>query len=250
MIVRTHQSGAGAEIGDRLSSDGLAETPSDPSTEALFEEARRRRRRRWLLVSATLTAVVAVAIGLTASFGGAPPPHPDGEARSGSSEASAPALGHLVVRGNGIGTAYFGQAEAAAIGSLEEVLGPPRNPSPSPSNNCTIDAYVGWATMTAYFDHQLFVGYSTGSLLGGPGYRDIPNVTTSAGLRIGYTLAHARRLYGNALRTSFAQGGSWFATTPTGTLAGLFTNEVNERTPTPRVADITAGSVGCPAASP
>jgi hypothetical protein len=119
-----------------------------------------------------------------------------------------------------------------------------------PSNNCTIDSYLQWSTMTAYFDHQRFVGYGTGSLVGGPGYRDIPNVTTAAGLRIGDTLAQARHIYGNAFRTSLAQGGSWFATTPSGTLSGNLTNEANELTPEPRIADLTAGSVGCPAMSP
>jgi hypothetical protein len=104
--------------------------------------------------------------------------------------------------------------------------------------------------MTAYFDHQRFVGYATGSLNGLPGYRGIPNASTSSGLKIGDTLAQAQRIYDGSLRTSQAQGGSWFAATSTGTLDGLLTNEVDGPRPTPRIADIDAGSVGCPAMSP
>jgi hypothetical protein len=155
-----------------------------------------------------------------------------------------------VVRGNGIGSAYFGQPESVAIPGLEHVLGSLSDVEPTASNECVIDSFLQWPTMTAYFDHQKFVGYSTGSLEGGPGYSDIPDAITKVGLRIGDTLAQTQALYGGDLRTSLAQGGSWFATTPTGTLAGLLTNEVNQRSPAPRIADITAGSVGCPAASP
>ncbi len=228
------------------------ERPNDRTTEVLFREARRRRRRRWLLALAGLLVVIGVVAGVIASTGGAPPRSPSEGVRSGDSGASAPALGHVIVRGNGIGSAYFGQPEAAAIAGLEEVLGPPLGPASSPSDECTVDSSVRWPPMTAYFDRQRFVGYGTGALLGGPWDRDrdVPDATTAAGLRIGDSLAQARRLYGRALRTSLAQGGSWFVTTPTGTLAGILTGEVNDLTPPPRIADITAGSVGCPAASP
>jgi hypothetical protein len=246
MTVGTREAAAAA--GGAHLSDAPVRAGSDPSTEALFKEARHRRLRLALL--AALIAVIAGTVGLIASIGGAPPRRPDGGVRAGATGASAPALGHFVARGNGIGTAYFGQPESAAISSLEQVLGSLADAAPTPANECTIDAFLRWPTMTAYFDRQLFVGYSTGSLDGGPGYRDIPNATTAAGLRIGDTLGRARRLYRRDLRTSVAQGGSWFATTPTGTLAGILTNEVDERTPAPRIADITAGSVGCPAASP
>src|SRR5580658_5627618 len=76
------------------------------------------------------------------------------------------------------------------------------------------------------------------------------NMVTPAGLKIGDTLAQARRIYGADFRISLAQGGSWFVATSTGTLDGLLTDEVNESHATPRIADIDAGSVGCPATSP
>jgi hypothetical protein len=252
MTLRTREPAAAVEAGGEQLSDAPGKAGSDSSAEALFKEARRRRRRlrRWLVVLAVLVAVIAAAVGLIASIGGAPPRRAGGGAHAADGGTSAPTAGHFTVRGTGIGPAYFGQQESAAIPSLEQVLGSLRDAAPTPSNNCTIDSYLHWPTMTAYFDNQLFVGYSTGSLDGGPGYRDIPNVNTVAGLRIGDTLVQARRLYRSGLRTSLAQGGSWFATTPTGTLAGILTNEVNEHTPAPRIAEITAGSVGCPAASP
>ena len=42
----------------------------------------------------------------------------------------------------------------------------------------------------------------------------------------------------------------WAAATTKGKLAGYLTSEVNSTKPVPQIADITAGSVGCPAASP
>jgi hypothetical protein len=72
--------------------------------------------------------------------------------------------------------------------------------------------------------------------------------TTMSRRYLGDTLARARVLYGDALTTSFAQGGSWSVTTSTGRLAGLLTGEVDQTSPRPRIVDITA--VGYPAASP
>jgi hypothetical protein len=100
-------------------------------------------------------------------------PHPTG--------TTLPASRPILLSGDEIGSAVFGQTESTAISNLEKVLGVPLTSEPTPSNNCTIDAYLQWSTMTAYFDGQRFVGYGTGSLIGGPGYRKIPNVTTAAG---------------------------------------------------------------------
>ena len=44
-------------------------------------------------------------------------------------------------------------------------------------------------------------------------------------------LAEARQLYGAALKTSYAQGGSWTAKTPQGTLDGYLTAEVDQNSP-------------------
>ncbi len=132
----------------------------------------------------------------------------------------------MVLNGNGIDNAILGQPEATAIAHLKKVLGPPTTTAaPRATTNCTVDAYLEFLGLTADFDHGRFVGYSTGSLLGMN--RQILNSETAKGLRIGDTLAYAKQIYGSELRTSFAQGGSWFISTPLGTIAGLTTVEVN-----------------------
>jgi hypothetical protein len=88
----------------------------------------------------------------------------------------------------------------------------------------------------------------------GPGLRCAecdPGAPTAAGLRIGDDVAQARRIYGSACVVLCAQGGSWRVTTSTGMLDGYLTAVPDRPTPpVPRVADLSAGSVGCPAASP
>jgi len=136
-----------------------------------------------------------------------------------------------------------------AINELTGAVGAPRHAVPTNmAGNCTVDSAMQWPKLTAYFFHNRFVGYSTSSL---NGYFLAFNASTEAGLRIGDSLGKARALYGDGFETTTAQGGAWSVSTSTGTLAGNFTAEVDQ-TPSlnPRIGDITAGSVGCPAASP
>ena len=79
------------------------------------------------------------------------------------------------------------------------------------------------------------------------GATSIPNATTVNDLRVGDTLAYAEELYQGAIPTSHSQGGSWYVRIPTGKLASILTPEL---TPQTRIVYISAGSVGCPAASP
>jgi hypothetical protein len=82
-----------------------------------------------------------------------------------------------------------------------------------------------------FFGHGRFVGYEySGHFL-----------TTTAGLRVGDTIARARQLYGAAFKTSAAQAGSWSAAG----LRGYLTAPRNGR-----IATIDAGNVGCAALSP
>jgi hypothetical protein len=185
-----------------------------------------------------------VVVGLALVFGfvacGGPP----------TSSNNATSAHEFVLRGDGLGAARFGQGEATAVAHLRTLLGAPVSSRPVDlSGNCTIDSGMEWPTVIAYFLHGVFVGYATGSLLGGP-HAKIPHATTAAGLRIGDPLPRAAHLYGGFLQTSLAQGGSWSVPTPTGKLAGYLTSEANSTQPVPRIADVTAGSVGCPAASP
>lgn len=156
--------------------------------------------------------------------------------------------GPVILRGNGIGNAAFGQPETTAIANLRKVLGSPTTPAPRRTTNCTVDSYIKFLGLTADFNKGRFVGYSTGSLLGMN--RQILNSETTRGLRIGDALAKAKQIYGANLRTSFAQGGSWFASTPSGTIAGITTVPINRTNPPPIISYISAGSVGCPAVSP
>ena len=152
------------------------------------------------------------------------------------------------MRGNGIGNAVFGQPEATAISNLEKVLGSPITATPQPSNNCTVDAYLQFPGIVIYFDRGVLVGYATGSANGEN--KQILNVITTKGLKIGDTLAQAQQLYGSALTTSIAQGGSWFVRTASGKLAGYLSTEVNRPSTIPRIVDVTSGSIGCAAATP
>ena len=230
--------------------------PSGPAVEVLFREARRRERRRRAVALGVLLALGGLAFGLLAAVGGPPPPRPGHGASSGNTPgAPGTAAGHFTFRGNGIGGAAFGQPQALAIAELDKVLGSPATPRPAgDAGNCTVDAYLTWPTMTAYFFHGRFVGYNSASLLAAPGSgapNVIPDAPTAAGLRIGDGIAQARRIYGSAFVVLFSQGGSWRVTTSTGTLDGYLTAVPDHPTPpAPRVADVSAGSVGCPAASP
>ncbi len=227
--------------------------PSGPAVEVLFREAKRRERRRRAVALGVLLALGGLASGLVFAAGGPPPPRPGNGASSGNTPgAPGTAAGHFTFRGNGTGGARFGQPQAVAFAELDKVLGSPATPRPAgDAGNCTVDAYLTWPTMTAYFFHGRFVGYNSASLLAarGSGAPDvIPSASTAAGLRIGDDVAQARRIYGSAFVVLFSQGGSWRVTTSTGVLDGYLT-AVPDR-PAPRVADVSAGSVGCPAASP
>ncbi len=157
--------------------------------------------------------------------------------------------GAVLLGGNGIGNVIFGESQASAIAGLDAVLGSAPVGSTSEKGNCTIDFAEEWANVWAYFYAGMFVGYST---LGGNG-EVLPdgNLVTAQGLRVGDTLAEAQQLYGSALTTSVAQGGSWRVTTPEGALEGYLSEELNQSVKgPPTILSIEAGSVGCPAATP
>jgi hypothetical protein len=191
--------------------------------------------------------VLGVVGGLLASSGGTPP-RPPRISHEGPGNPSPVAIGHFALRGDGIGDAEFGQGEGAAILALDKVLGSPLHQrATNERGNCTIDAEMQWRPITAYFSRGRFVGYATVSIQG----RELDSeAATAKGLHLGDSLARAQVLYGHALTPSYAQGGSWFVATPMGRIAGVLTAEVDQTSPGPRIADITAGSVGCPAASP
>ena len=229
--------------------------PSGAPAEALFQEARRRERRRRAAAAGVFLALGGLAIGIFLAAGGPPPRRPGNDAASG--DASGPpgsAASHFTFRGNGIAGATFGQPEALAIAEMNKVLGSPTTRRPtSDAGDCTVDASLTWPTLTAYFFHGRFVGYNSASLVaaGSGAPNVIPKASTAAGLRIGDDVTQARRIYGSAFVVLFSQGGSWRVATSAGRLDGYLTAIPGSRTPPlPEVADVSAGSVGCPAASP
>jgi hypothetical protein len=163
---------------------------------------------------------------------------------------SPPVTGAAVLlQGNGIGDVTFGESQASAISGLDDVLGSVPVGSTSERGNCTIDFAEQWPNVWVYFFEGRFVGYST---LGDNGVV-LPdgNLVTPQGLRVGDTLAEAQQIYGSALTTSYAQGGSWRVTTPEGTLEGYLSEELNQTVRGPStILSIAAGAVGCPAATP
>jgi hypothetical protein len=155
-----------------------------------------------------------------------------------STTTTLASLSKVALLGDGIGAAHFGQAEGATILELDQELGRP-GMLIDEKGNCTIDSSLQWSTVTAYFDKDAFIGYSTSFANGYD--REDPNVSTVSGLRVGDTISRAHQLYGTPFSTSLAQGGSWFATTPDGRLDGYLTNEADRRKPVPRIATIEGG---------
>jgi hypothetical protein len=177
-------------------------------TKVLFPEARRRRRYRRLIFATSLVAAAGVTAALFAFIGGSPPRRPGAPVHSDDGRTSAPVPTHVVLRGNGIGAAHFGQPEAVAVIDLEHILGTPLSAAPISSRGCTIDSQLTWPVMTAYFDRGRFVGYGTGGAMGRYGHHNFPGAVTAQGLKIGDSVAQAQAVYGNALTMSYAQGGS------------------------------------------
>jgi hypothetical protein len=135
-----------------------------------------------------------------------------------------------VLSGRGIAPARLGTRVGptlVAVGNLLGVFG-----HRTPGRGCGVDAGEHMLDhIDLFFGHGRFVGYEySGHFL-----------KTTAGLRVGDTVARASQLYGAAFKTSAAQGGSWSA-------AGLRGYLTAPRSG--RIATIDAGNVGCPALSP
>jgi hypothetical protein len=154
----------------------------------------------------------------------------------------------VLLLGNGVGSVLFGQDQATAIAGLNSLLGSAPSTSSSEEGNCDIALAEQWANITAYFDHGLFVGYST--LAANGEVLPAGDLVTRQGLRIGDTLTQAEQFYGPYLSTSSAQGGTWTVHTGDGPLVGYLSDEPDELVPAPTIQSIEAGAVGCPAASP
>lgn len=142
----------------------------------------------------------------------------------------------------------FGESTSSAIAGLDQALAKPSKGPVNEAGNCDIDAAEQWPSLTGFFDTGKFVGYSTLAANGEPLTQG--NMETAMGLRVGDTIAQAQQVYGSAFHTSLAQGGSWSVTTPDGKIIGYLSGEPNHPGPSPTIASVEAGSVGCPAATP
>jgi len=129
------------------------------------------------------------------------------------------------------------------------LIGPTAGGVRNATGNCTIDAGLYWSNFAAYFLKGRFVGYQTGNNLTATTEPTF-NGETLRGLRLGDTLAEARRLYPGRVSTSGQNGGVYAIKTGAGTIRGYLSLENSNPPGRIRIVSISAGSVGCPAASP
>ncbi len=173
---------------------------------------------------------------------------------AGSSPAAiAPAVTSpepaVVLSGESVGSVRFGQPQQEAVSALTKLIGTAQGGVQSAKGNCTIDAALYWTNFSAYFLAGRFVGYQTGDNLTGKPEPTF-NGKTPQGLRIGDSLAQARMLYPGHVTTRGENGGVYAITTATGTIRGYLSLEISNPPDKIKIVSISAGSVGCPAASP
>ncbi len=163
--------------------------------------------------------------------------------------AVAPPKPAVVLSGDAVGPVRFGDSQQRAVSALTKVIGSPQGGVQNAKGNCTIDAALYWASFSVYFLEGRFVGYQTGSNLTDkrePAF----NGKTPRGLRIGDSLADARMRYPGHVTTRADNGGVFAITTTTGTIRGYLSLEISNPPGKIKIVSISAGSVGCPAASP
>jgi hypothetical protein len=156
----------------------------------------------------------------------------------------------IVLSGNAVGSVRFGEPQTVAVAALVKLIGKSEGGLQQASEgNCIISSALYWSNFAAFFYRGKFDGYQTGSISNKP--EPTFNGITPQGLRVGFTLAQAQKLYGPAISTSGEQGGVYAAATKTGTIRGYLSGEP-DRVPATEVKlqTISAGSVGCPAMSP
>ncbi len=162
-----------------------------------------------------------------------------------------PRTNTIILSGNGVGAGHFGEGQRAAASSLVKLIGKSvGGVRKQNEGDCIVSAALFWSNFAAYFYRGRFDGYQTGHY--GTGTSEPAfNGATPQGLRVGDSLATARRLYGSAISTSGVQGGVYAVDTKGGTIRGYLSIEPNQALATKvRVLSISAGSVGCPAMSP
>jgi hypothetical protein len=156
----------------------------------------------------------------------------------------------VVLTGNSVGSVRLGESQDRAVAALNNLLGATDGSVQSRGKaNCTIDASLYWNNFGVYFFKGRFVGYQTGNNLTVKPESTF-NGKTPQGLVVGDTLAEARLLYPGHLTTGGANEGVFAITTTTGTIRGYLSEEPLNPPNEVKIVSISAGSVGCLAASP
>lgn len=157
----------------------------------------------------------------------------------------------IVLSGDAVGPVRFGEAQSEAAASLVKLIGASAGGvRKDDEGDCTVSAALYWTNFAVFFYHGTFDGYQTGNYLNNKSAPTFNGVTPQ-GLRVGFTLARAKRLYGSEFSTSGVQGGVYAVATKTGTIRGYLSVEPNQEPATNvKLMSISAGSVGCPAMSP
>jgi len=173
------------------------------------------------------------------------------DAAAGPSAGAASPKKTIILSGDAVGPVRFGETQSVAAASLVKLIGKSeRGVQSANEGDCIISAALYWSNFAAFFYRGRFDGYQTGNSVTG---KSVPtfNGATPQGLRVGDTLAQAKKLYGSAISTDGAQGGVYAAVTKTGTIRGYLSTEPNQKPATKvTLLTISAGSVGCPAMSP
>ena len=155
----------------------------------------------------------------------------------------------VVLSGDAVGPVRFGESQQEAVSALRKLIGTTQGGVQNAKGNCTIDAALYWTNFSVYFLGGRFVGYQTGNNLTNkrePAF----NGKTPHGVRIGDSLAETRILYPGQVTTRAGNGGVYAIRTTTGTIRGYLSLEISNPPNKINIVSISAGSVGCPAASP
>jgi hypothetical protein len=155
----------------------------------------------------------------------------------------------VVLSGDSVGSVRFGESQQEAVSALTKLIGAAQGGVQNAKGNCTIDAALYWTNFSVYFLGGRFVGYQTGNNATGKREPTFSG-TTPQGLRIGDSLAEARMLYPGRLTTHGENGGVYAIKTATGTIRGYLSLEISNPPDKIAIVSISAGSAGCPAASP
>ncbi len=172
-----------------------------------------------------------------------------GSSPAAVSSAVTPPEHGVVLSGDSVGFVRFGESQQQAMTALTRLIGTTAGGVQSAKGNCTVDAALYWTNFSVYFLRDRFVGYQTGNNLNDK-REPVFNGNTPQGLRIGDSLAEARMLYPGHVTTRAENGGVYAITTATGTIRGYLSLEISNPPSKIKIVSISAGSVGCPAASP